>query len=235
VPFDWCSSSLAGSLQRLLWSSKWMLAALPHNRWCTNQWMFLYQSVYLDQNLYPAGYPRQIYQDWKIQHSEGLHMNTHIWPADWRVGIIVLRNFYRLGCVACRAAVASAVCVGCVEVHLFLCVPSLSEDSLQCHLARNALGHVVLTKHSLVSFYRNLHLFMPGKLNTPLLLFSDLGMRFLDQLLRFLCGGVRIPSFGNFGHIQGQAHVGLFQLYPTYLPCHSTRHIENVHQIGCCF
>jgi len=35
--------------------------------------------------------------------------------------------------------------------------------------------------------------------------------------------------------IQGQAHVGLFQLYQTTLPCHLSRHVENLQEIGCCF
>jgi len=42
-------------------------------------------------------------------------------------------------------------------------------------LARKAGGRLVLTKHCRVSLYRNLHLVMPRKLNTPLLPFSDLG------------------------------------------------------------
>jgi hypothetical protein len=53
---------------------------------------------------------------------------------------------------------------------------------------------------------------MARKLNHPLLLFMDLGARFLDQMLCFLHGGARKPSFGHFRHVQGQAHVRLFQL-----------------------
>jgi len=102
-------------------------------------------------------------------------------------------------------------------------------------LARKASGRLVLTKHSRVSCYRSLHLVMPRKLNTPLLLFSDLGTWFLDQILRFLHSGARKPTFGHFGHVQGQAHVGLFQLYTTSLPCHSCRHVEYLQEISCCF
>ena len=44
---------------------------------------------------------------------------------------------YRLGRVACRAevesALESALCVRRVEVHLFLCVSSVSADYLWCH------------------------------------------------------------------------------------------------------
>jgi len=86
-------------------------------------------------------------------------------------------------------------------------------------LARKASSCLVLTTHSRVSFYRSLQLSIPRKLNTPLLLPSVLGARFLHQELRFLYCGARKAFFGHFRHIQGQAHVGLFQLYPTSLPC----------------
>jgi len=42
-------------------------------------------------------------------------------------------------------------------------------------LARKAAGRLVMTKHCLVFLYRSLQLFMNRKLNTPLLLGSDLG------------------------------------------------------------
>ena len=101
-------------------------------------------------------------------------------------------------------------------------------------LARKASCHVVLMKHSLMSFYRSLHCFMPRKLNTPLLLFSDLSTRYLDAILRFLYCGAQKPSFGRFGHIQVQAAVRLFQLYMTSLPCHRSRHVEYLQEISCC-
>jgi hypothetical protein len=80
--------------------------------------------------------------------------------------------------------------------------------------------------------YRSLHLFMPRKLNTPFLLFSDLGAWFLNAIFRFLYCGARKAFFGHFGHIQPQAHVRLFQPYPTSLPCHSFRHVENLQDIS---
>ena len=100
--------------------------------------------------------------------------------------------------------------------------------------ARKAAGGLVLTKHCWVSLYPRLDLLLPRKLNTPLLLFSDLDARFLDYVFRILYCGARKAFFGHFGHIQCQAHVGLFQLYPTSLPCHSCRHVENLQDIGCC-
>jgi len=102
-------------------------------------------------------------------------------------------------------------------------------------LAWKAAGRLVLTKHCWVSLYRSLHLFVPRKLNTPLLLFSDLGAWFLNEVFPFLDCGARKAFLGHFGHIQGQAHVGLFQQYPTSLPCHSCRHVENLQDISCCF
>jgi hypothetical protein len=102
-------------------------------------------------------------------------------------------------------------------------------------LARKAAGRLVLTKHCRVSLYRSLHLVMRRKLNTPLLLFSDLGAWFLDLIFRFLYCGAQKAFFGHFGHIQRQSHVGLFKLYPPSLPCPSCRHVENLHAINCCF
>ena len=101
-------------------------------------------------------------------------------------------------------------------------------------LARKASGRVVLMTHSQVSFQRILHLSMPRKLNTQLLLFSDLAARFLVQESCFVHCHAPKPAFGHFRHIQGQAHVGLFQFYPTSLPCHSSRHVENKQGISCC-
>ena len=101
-------------------------------------------------------------------------------------------------------------------------------------LARKASSCLVLTKHSWVSFHCSLHLFIPRKLNTPLLLLSELGARIFDQEVLFLYCSARKALFGHFRYIQGQAHVGLFQLYPTYLPCHSSRQVENRQEISCC-
>jgi len=89
-------------------------------------------------------------------------------------------------------------------------------------LAWKAAGRLVLTKHCWVSFNRSLHLVVPRKLNTPLLLFSDLGAWFHTEIFRLLDCGARNAIFGHVSHIEGQAHVGLFQLYPTSLPCHSS-------------
>jgi len=103
-------------------------------------------------------------------------------------------------------------------------------------LARKTAGHLVLTKHCRVSYCHSLDQLLPRKLNTPLLLFFDLGAWFGNEIFPFLfhCGAWK-DFYGHFGHIQCPAHVGLFQLYPTTLPCHSCRHVVNSQEISCCF
>jgi hypothetical protein len=49
-------------------------------------------------------------------------------------------------------------------------------------VAREAAGHVVLTKHCRVALERSLQRFMPRKLNTPHLLCSDLGAGCLNVI-----------------------------------------------------
>jgi len=86
--------------------------------------MFLHQSAYLDCNLYRAGYRGHLNQDWKIEHWEEEHLNTHIWETNYQ-----FRNFERRYChqvtqVAFRAEMASdlvsAVSGGWAEVHASL-------------------------------------------------------------------------------------------------------------------
>jgi hypothetical protein len=72
-------------------------------------------------------------------------------------------------------------------------------------------SHLVEYQKSLLSvFPLQHHIFMPSKLNSPGLLFSDYGMRFCDQVLRFLNGCLQKPSFGHCGDTQSLAHVRLF-------------------------
>ena len=140
--------------------------------------------------------------------------------------------------VAFRAAVALALmssgCIARVEVQLFLCVSTLHTESLRCHFCKEGSCPFDLTKHHRLSFYCSLHHFMPRKHNIPLLLFSQFGARYLNQILHSLYCGSPKPTYGHFCHIQRQAHIGLFQLYTTSLPCHSSRHVENLEDICCC-
>jgi hypothetical protein len=94
--------------------------------------------------------------------------------------------------------------------------------------AMKAAGRLVLTKHCWVSLYRSLNLLMPRKLNTPLLCFLELGIWFVNETFCVHYCHMRKDFFAHFGHGQYQVHVRLFQLYPTSLSCHSSRHIENL-------
>jgi hypothetical protein len=58
---------------------------------------------------------------------------------------------------------------------------------------------------------------------------------FFNYCLRFLFGSARKPAFGHYRHIQGNAHGGLFLLYPSSMHRHSSRHVEKLQQISCCF
>ena len=100
-------------------------------------------------------------------------------------------------------------------------------------LARTASRHVVVTKHMQVSFYHRLPVLMRRKLNSPLLLFSDLGANFPDQKFHLIYCSPQKPTCGHLPHIQGQAHVGLFQLYPTSFSYHSCSHVENLQNFSC--
>jgi hypothetical protein len=57
----------------------------------------------------------------------------------------------------------------------------------------------------------------------------------LHWLLCVLYGGTQKLFFGYFRNMQGKAHVGLFQRYPTSLPRHNSGHVENLPEISCCF
>jgi hypothetical protein len=138
------------------------------------------------------------------------------WRAVWRWSQLWSPHSTSGGgrCTSCFASPA------CLQI---LCSPIV---------ARKAAGRLVMTKNCRVSLYRSLHLFMPRKLNTPLLRISYLGAWFLNAIFRFLNCSAQKAFSGHCGHIQRQAHVGLFQLYPTSLPCHSCRYVENLQDDG---
>jgi len=120
------------------------------------------------------------------------------------------------------------------------CTPAIAPPACQgilhCTIsAWKAAISQVFMNNSRVSFNRSLHLLMVWKNNTPLLLFSDISARFLDEILRFLNYSAWKPSFDHFRLIQGEAHVGLFYLYLTSLPCHTNWHVENLQEISCGF
>jgi len=76
--------------------------------------------------------------------------------------------------------------------------------------ARKAAVHLIFMNHSRVSFNRSLHISMPKKLKSPLLLFPDFSLRLFDQVLNFLHCGAQISTFGHFNHIHCKAHGARF-------------------------
>jgi hypothetical protein len=54
-------------------------------------------------------------------------------------------------------------------------------------------------------------------------------------VLCFLYCAARKTTFSHFGHVQDQAHVRLFLLYTTSLPCHPSRHVEYLKEISSCY
>jgi len=123
--------------------------------------MFLYQSAYLDRNLYCAGYSSLMHHEKIIPHREVMYVNMHIRAVNWRFGTVELWHCYRmvrvvlqvegvfraqvafLAELAFRAEVAwalvSSVCVSQVDVHLSLYVSSMSEDALWCHSGKEGI------------------------------------------------------------------------------------------------
>jgi hypothetical protein len=117
-------------------------------------------------------------------------------------------------------------------VHLFLWVSSVSADSLRWKFGKDGSWTCGYDEAMPGVFVSQSSPFMPTKLNTLVLLFSDLGALFLNEIFRFINCGARKAIFGHYRHIQHQAHLGLFQLYPTSLPCDCFRHVENLQDMS---
>ena len=77
-------------------------------------------------------------------------------------------------------------------------------------LAQKVGVDMTFIKHCRVLFNRSLHLSIPWKLKSSLLLFLDFGTRLHNKLLRFLYRGAQKPSCCHFGHIQGHENIRLF-------------------------
>jgi len=206
--------------------------------------MFLYQSAYLDQNLHCAGYPGHCIKCKK--RSAGMRtMWIHISGGQndnlgrLSSGIVTgwrswcsgrwWRSSQRWRQLCSRRSASVGWRFTC-----FFASPACLQILCSGIVAMKASIHLILTKHGQVCFYRSLQLSMHLKHNATLPLSAEPSAKSPDQILRVLNCGVRKPAFGHIGHVQGEAHVGLFQLYPTSLPCHSSRHVENLQEIGCC-
>jgi len=132
ILFRQLSSSLSCSLQRLLSSTQWLLAALPHSWYCTNLWIDLHQSANLEWNLHCACGPWHIYQHWKIERREAGMVYTRIRVAHRLFQSFEWSHFHQVAQVVFRASVAPAV----MKVHPCFCTSSKSVDSLLCQFGK---------------------------------------------------------------------------------------------------
>jgi hypothetical protein len=180
-----------------------------------------------------------------------MYVNTHLCLANCAYGHVELWYWYRATWVAFRVRVLFqaevafraevvtglewAICIGRVEVHMFLPIASLSADSVPCDVGEHGILPCGLTKHSQVSMHSGLNLFMPMILSTWLRLFLDFGVWGYHQTFHFMYCVTLKPAVCRFGHISGQAQIGRFQLYPTAFSCESNRHDGDRKEISCCF
>ena len=77
-------------------------------------------------------------------------------------------------------------------------------------LTRKTASSLIFTNNCQVSVQFSLHLSMPRKLNSPIVLCLDFGESILDHITCFLYCCLWKLSCGHFGHILHKAHVGLF-------------------------
>jgi len=193
----------------------------------------------MDQHLYRSGYSGQTHQKKKIPHREGKYLICILGQQINNLGMFSSPS------VTCWGRWCPGQQWRWLWSQLSVLVGwrcTYSFESRAClrilcagNLAWRASVRVVSTKNSQVPFYHILHLFIARELNTPLLLLSDLSAWCFDISLRFPYCGAWKPSLSHFRHIHGQAHVRLFQLYTTFLPCHHSRHVEYLQEFSCCF
>jgi hypothetical protein len=178
-----------------------------------------------------------MHQEKTHQHREHMYVNAHILLANWQFGEVELWNSYQLGRVEFWTEVASilesAVCVGWMELQLFLSGSSVSADVLWCDFGTEGIRWCGIDEALL-----GMILVHPAPCyvqETEHLASSVLGPRCEvgHHVLGFLHCSAWTPSFGNICHINGQAHVGLFQLFPTSWPCHRSRDVPNLPEISC--
>jgi len=93
------------------------------------------------------------------------------------------------------------------------------------YLALKTANDVIFTNYCCATCYCSVHILMPRKHHSPLLLLSDFGASFLDQVLGFLSCSAHKPLFGHHVHTSGKNHVRLFQLFLTFFAGHSSRNV----------
>jgi len=159
---------------------------------------------------------------------------------DWNTGFVVVRlaqfqsSGFSCGKTHCNSSVP-VLTLTRNSSSVWELLLTLSADSLQCHFGKEGIQTCGFDEAMPGVF-----LSQPSPFDTPETqhhVSSHLRPRrevsWWDISFPWLRHGK--PLYGLFGHIQGEAHVGLFQLYPTSLPCHCSRYIENLQAISCCF
>jgi len=122
----------------------------------------------------------------------------------------------------------SGVCGCWVEVHMCLWVYSAVANSLRSHFGKVGVwisgfdeplpGIIPITTFTFLK---------PSKLMCQFLLFSDVSVRFLDQIFHFLNCSEGNPFFCHLAIFKARQMSDCLQLYQTFLPRHSSRHVEK--------
>jgi len=149
--------------------------------------MLLHQPANLNWNLYRACDPWHMHKDSNSKRWEEEYVYIHIRVAHLRFRMHELPCCNQVAQVVFPADVASvlvsAVWVAVVEVHLCLAPPACLGILCCAILPRKAAIRLIFPKHSQLPPHPSFHNFIPVKVKSPLLLFSDLSAWFLHQLL----------------------------------------------------
>jgi len=174
----------------------------------------------------------------KNSAKEGLYANTYIRRANWRFQTVEPRRCYRFGAGGVPGgggvSAGAALCVGQGRCTCPLCLQRVC-GFFAAPFGEEGAGHFGYDEVCRVSLYRSLHLCMPRKLNTPLLLFSDLGAWFLNEIFRFLYCGARKAFLAILAIFNGRRMSDCSSC--TRPPCLAivARHVENLQDISQCF
>jgi hypothetical protein len=83
-----------------------------------------------------------------------MYLNIHIWAALCQFVNIMLQNWYQWERVVFEgepvSALVAAVYLADMEVHMFVCVSSMSADSLSCHFGKEGIQPCGIDKAYLV-------------------------------------------------------------------------------------